>query len=367
MDFSPARLTLARRRRGLMKTRLAEEAGLTVRSLTNFESGKDAPSEATLARLASVLRFPIGFFREPGLEELPPKAASFRALKAMTAGQRDAALGAGEIAAQVVNKWLESKFKLPKHDLLDLDEYTPEAAAQCLRAQWGLGVQPVTNMVHLLESKGVRVFTLAEECSEVDAFCFWHANIPFILLNTLKSGERSRFDAAHELGHLVLHRRKERTGNEAEKEANEFASAFLMPEECLAAQCPSVVTVDALIQLKRGWGVSVGALAYRLRTINVLNDWAYRTIAMEIGKRGYRSHEPNGIPRETSQLLKKMFDSLATKGVRRVDVAREMNLPFAELEALTFGLRLSTYVGSDDEEPRANKPPRLELIQGELF
>ena len=367
MEFSPNRLTLARRRRGMSKTRLAEEAGLSVRSITTFEGGADAPSEATLVRLANLLRFPVGFFRQPALERLPDNAASFRAMKRMTAGQRDAALGAGEIAAQVINAWMEARFKLPSHDLPDLDEYTPEAAAQFVRAKWGLGEQPIPNMVHLLESKGIRVFSLAEECVEVDAFSFWCDGTPFVLLNTFKSGERSRFDAAHELGHLVLHRRKAMVGAEAEKQADEFAAAFLVPRDRLNAQVPRVITVGSLIQLKKGWGISVGALAYRLKEIGRLSEWNYRTIAVEIGKRGYRSSEPEGIQRETSQVFKKVFDSLASKGIRRVDVARELHLSIPEFEALTFGLRLSVSHQLDDIDRGEVTESRSHAVQLELL
>lgn len=52
-------------------------------------------------------------------------------------------------------------------------------------------------------TKGIRVFSLAEEGREADAFCTWHDSKPFVFLNRMKSAERCRFDAAHELGHLV--------------------------------------------------------------------------------------------------------------------------------------------------------------------
>ena len=85
-------------------------------------------------------------------------------------------------------------------------------------------------MIKLLESKGVRVFSLAENTKNVDAFSCWRNDVPYIFLNTFKSADRSRLDAAHELAHLVLHRHGgPRQGREAEIEANSFASSFLMP------------------------------------------------------------------------------------------------------------------------------------------
>jgi hypothetical protein len=47
---------------------------------------------------------------------------------------------------------------------------------------------------------------------------------------------RGRFDAAHELGHLVMHgHERPLPGPEAEREANQFASAFLMPRADVVA------------------------------------------------------------------------------------------------------------------------------------
>jgi hypothetical protein len=41
-----------------------------------------------------------------------------------------------------------------------------------VRQAWGLGELPIKNMVHLLESKGVRVYSLAIDAVEVDAFVY---------------------------------------------------------------------------------------------------------------------------------------------------------------------------------------------------
>ena len=81
-------------------------------------------------------------------------------------------------------------------------------------------------MISLLESKGIRTFSLSDEAQEVDACCQWINDRPFIFLNISKSSERCRFDAAHELGHLVMHRHGIIEGRQMEQEANAFASAF---------------------------------------------------------------------------------------------------------------------------------------------
>jgi len=129
-----------------------------------------------------------------------------------------------------VNQWFEVRFHLPQSDLPDLDDLPPDAAAATLRRLWGLGNAPIPNMIHLLESKGIRVFSLTEGTRDVDAFCTWYESRPLIFLNTLKSTEHSRFDAAHELSHLVRDlysmQHGEPHGLEMERQADAFASEF---------------------------------------------------------------------------------------------------------------------------------------------
>ena len=126
----------------------------------------------------------------------------------------------------------------------------PETAAEIVRQEWGLGTKPIPNLLHLMEAKGVRVFSLAQECREVDAFSLWRKQ-PFVFLNTQKSAEHSRFDAAHELGHLVMHWHHELPqGKQVEREANDFAGALLMPASGILANVPRNPTLPQLLRLK---------------------------------------------------------------------------------------------------------------------
>src|SRR5205807_7739990 len=227
-------------------------------------------------------------------------------------------LGQGAIALHL-NQWLEKRFELPQSQLPDLSrERSPEAAADSLRRYWGIGELAIRNMIHLLEAKGVRVFSLAIDAREVDAFSMWKDTTPFIFLNSNKSSEHSRFDAAHELGHLVLHRHAAPQGREAEKEADMFASAFLMPRSSVIANAPRFSTLPDLIRTKRIWMTSVAALNYRLHSVGMISDWHYRTLCIQIAKNG-RANEPNEAPRETSQILPKIFAALYREGVTRSD------------------------------------------------
>jgi Zn-dependent peptidase ImmA (M78 family)/DNA-binding XRE family transcriptional regulator len=360
--FNPSRLTLARKRRGLTMTRLAAAVGVEPRSISAYEKGEFGPDEDRLAKLAKVLRFPQEFFSGGDLDEPTPDAASFRALSKMTAGQRDTALGAGAIAL-MLNDWIEHRFELPAPDLPDLSrEADPEAAARALRQLWSLGELPIKNVVHLLESRGVRVFSLAVDATEVDAFSMWRESAPYVFLNTMKSAERGRFDAAHELGHLVLHRHGSPQGREAETQANSFASAFLMPRGAVLANAPRIASLDQLIRLKKLWGVSVAALAYRLHRVGVLSDWHYQSLCVEMSRRGYTKKEPNEGPREISQILQKVFTALREESVSKGDIASDLCVPVEEIDQLVFGLALTGLNGGGRSASRSVRPPHLRVV-----
>lgn len=205
-----------------------------------------------MASLATVLQFPQLFFFGMDVDEPSAEAASFCSLSTMPARDRDAALAAGAFAF-MFNDWVDSRFHLPEADLLDCKEDTdPEAAARILREKWGMGERPIRNMVHLLESKGIRVFSLAENTKTVDAFSMWRNDVPYVFLNTTKTAERSRFDAAHELGHLVLHKHGGPQGGRiVEDQANQFASAFLMPESQVRAKMPRIDSLANIVEGKQ--------------------------------------------------------------------------------------------------------------------
>ncbi len=361
--FNPSRFRLARRRRGFSKTRLAEGSGLELRTIYGYESGQWEPPPETLRRLADALTFPAEFFFGEDIDQPSAQAASFRSMSRMSAAKRDMALGAGAIA-YLLNDWIERRFELPTVDVPDLRGPGPESAAAALRQHWGLGERPVRNMIHLLEAKGVRVFSLAEDSTDIDAFSLWRGSTPFMFLNTLKSAEHGRFDAGHELGHLVLHRHGAPSGQEAEREANAFASAFLMPRASVLAVSPGVSTVEHLVHLKKQWIVSVAALAYRLRTLGMISDWHYRTLCIEIQQRGYRQREPEGAQRESSQMLGKVFSTLRDEGVTKTDIARELSVPVDEIDRLIFGLILMGLSSGQSTAPRPiPRRPTLKLIE----
>jgi Zn-dependent peptidase ImmA (M78 family)/DNA-binding XRE family transcriptional regulator len=348
--FKPGRLELARMRRRYTARILAEEAGISPVTLSRIENSKQEPDEETITKLVRVLRYPREFFFMDEIDGVDVEAASFRSLTAMSARERDAALASGMLALEIAD-WINARFNLPKPDLIDL-EYQNDSvnAARALRQYWSIGEKPIGNLIKLLEAKGVRVFSLAENTRNVDAFSYWRNGEPFIFLNTIKSAERSRFDAAHELGHLVLHKHGGPGGRDAEHQANLFASSFLMPQADIEARIPYVTALSELKVAKRRWGVSLAALSYRLHKLGRLTDWQYRSYCIQI-EREFGKVEPNGIERERSALWQMVLAELWKDGITRHHIADQLNLPREELDTLLFGL-----MGETVPPPMVKKP-----------
>lgn len=358
---NPTRLKLARKRRGITQTAFAKQIGVIRRAVVAHESGREyAPAKDTLEKISRVLGFPVEFFYGDDIDVPSVDTGSFRSMKKMTAAQRDMALSQAALGIYF-SQWLDARFDLPKPDLPDLSrERNPEAAAETLRHAWGLGVLSIRNMLHLLEKRGVRAFSLAVDAKEVDAFSMWKGAVPFVFLNTYKSSEHSRFDAAHELGHLVLHKHGSPLGKDPEKEANRFASAFLMPQGSVIAHRPRFPTYQTIVRLKKVWVTSVSAVSYRLHELGLISDWQYRSLCIEVAKRG-RNIEPDEAPRETSQILQKVLRLLHQEGLGRTKVAQALCLPVSELEHLLFGLAMSGIDGGGKRS--SGSPAQLQRVK----
>lgn len=360
--FNMGRFDLARQRRGLTKRELAHRLEVTDRTVSNWYSNQQV-DEKNLEKAAEVLDFPINFFYGHEVEKIQVESVSFRALTKMTARKRDMAISQ-TILAEMISDWIDQNFDLPLPNVPDLHELRsdfstatidsldetdendvryyleysyPEACADTVRKAWGLGEQPIPNLIALLESKGIRVFSLTDEAQDVDACCRWTSGRPFIFLNTSRTAERCRFDLAHELGHLVMHKHGIIEGIHVEQEANAFASAFLMPRRSLLADPLRIPSLKSILSKKVIWQVSAAALTYRYNKLGIITDWNATSIYKQLAQRG-RNNEPNPLAHESSLLLDKVFQALARENFDFSKMTNDLCLNLIEINNLTFNL-----------------------------
>jgi Zn-dependent peptidase ImmA (M78 family)/DNA-binding XRE family transcriptional regulator len=359
--FNPSRLTWARRRRGMSKMDLAAALEVHLGSVVAYETGEFRPDPDRLRRIARTLKFPEPFFVRGDLDEPGADTASFRSMFKRSAAQRDKALACG-VVAFLLNDWIEARFPLPELALPPLPrKASPETAADAVRLAWRLGDLPIENVVQLLEAKGIRVYSLPLDLAEVDTFSLWHQDRPFVFLNTVKSLEHSRFDAARELGHLVLHRSVMPRGKDEQQEADDFASVLLMPAAGLRGQALKIAMIDELTPLTRNWGVSLAAMARRLHRLGLLSDWQHRKLHDHIVSREQRRARTDDRAPETSQALQTAFAALKRVRATKREISDAVSVRPEDINELVFGLLRTVLDGAAPPAPDRDRP-RLRLI-----
>ncbi len=350
--FQPMRLVQARQIRRVTARELSAAIGVSPKTVSAYETGRVAPPVATLAFIADHLHFPVGFFHRPAARPPTPVASVyFRSLRSSAADDRERVTTLGdlfhELMAEVAQVIPLRSPDIPRADTIDRTwdlaasasargfEVIDEIATRVRRA-WGLGDGPIPDMVRLLEAHGVWAQVLREEAAEIDAFSYWSDGRANIVLNHAKGDPfRSRFDAAHELGHLVMHENPGPEGKEREKEANLFASAFLLPRATWSRVAPRSTNPWHYVPLKKQWRTSVACMLYRSKTLGLIDDRRYTSAMVQYSQLGWRSRgEPlvEGAEHEEPVLFRLCVEAVGHRTMSRFldemllpsDVARDV-------------------------------------------
>ncbi|GGS53746.1 helix-turn-helix domain-containing protein [Actinokineospora fastidiosa] len=337
--FEPARLTQARVRLGLSKTDLAAQVGVSAAAIGQYEAGVNSPRPEVLDRLATSLKVPPGFFGvgRP-LARIDTLNAHFRSLRSARVSDRQKALATAALVWELTFA-LERYVKLPDADLPVLDAgVTPSEAAAALRAHWCLPDGPVKHLVATAESRGIVVAVRPlREIDAVDAFSAVIVGRPVIITTPRRSENvfRHRFSIAHEIGHLLLHGDLGHHSVAVEKEADEFAAAFLTPAAAMDAALPQRLDLAALDRLGRKWGVSPKSLVRRMvergRTTESSARRAYQRLAMSDDP---QADPTSAYPGENPSLLKKAADLASEHGVGVPVLAEVLKLSVAQVRDL---------------------------------
>lgn len=337
--FRPERLVLAREARGLQKKELAERVDLTPSAVSQIELGKLRPAPETLLRLAMALRVPPAFFSGPRPIGIAAEDCHFRRLRSATQTEQRRVRASGALILEIVQK-LEQLAEFPPESITALATHadTPadiEHLAERARDEWGLGSGPISNVVALLERRGVLPVEVEGHSERLDAFSVWAGGRPVVFLSTEKeSASRRRFDAAHELGHLLMHVDVSPGDPALEKEADAFASAFLLPRSAFGAECPRRLSWPHLRELKRRWKVSLAAMVRRAYDLGIYSEATYRRAYMQLNQRGWRESEPEEPAMERPGVLREVIVLLEEAGYPRTKIAERVNLHMPDLERL---------------------------------
>ena len=195
-----------------------------------------------------------------------------------------------------------------------------ECAAEDLRQKWDLGTDPISNLVDVLEDRLIHII----EVDANDKFDGISAVARDNEENTLAAaigvrrgtpGDRHRLNVAHELGHLTLNPSED---VDEEKASFRFGAAFLAPAEQLhrdVGKKRSLIHLEELRQLKRRYRMSMQALLYRLKDLEVITYSHFKWWYMEFGKSGWRKHEPIEVSLEKPERYRQRVYRALTEGI----------------------------------------------------
>ena len=305
--FNPEMLKLARQLRQLVQKELAEATGISQGTISKIELGIEEPSPSTVSIFANALRFPGDFFLQGGVL-YPPAAPLQRRRSQLRKRDLDFAEAMGNFRRLILSRLLSSveiDVGIPEFDAESFDGNMESIASQ-VRAIFRLPMGPIANLVQVLEDAGAFVSFFDFGSVYLDGFTLVGDGIhPLILGNSSSPMDRLRFTLAHELAHLVLHRRSRSV--DFEREANEFAACFLMPEREIRTHLVRL-TLERLADLKRYWKASMNSLLRRAVSLRTVTPSQAKYLWIQMGKRGLRTKEPVEIPRETPTLEHEILD-----------------------------------------------------------
>ena len=196
-----------------------------------------------------------------------------------------------------------------------------------------MGYGPIPDLVRVLESKGVFVLPLSDAHTDVDAYSAWAGQRPCVMLSMAKSASRARFDASHELAHLVMHDGEDPGSSAVERQADRFAGAFLAPREGFMAECPRRWSLEAFARLKGRWRMSIQALVRRAYDLGALSKTNYQKAFREMSARGMRADEPGEWEHERPVMVSQALRLL--QGRMSVgDLASEIGLHPGDMEQM---------------------------------
>lgn len=303
-------IVLAREFRGMQAKELADALNISPSLLSLMERSSRTVSDDHVHALCRVLRFKSSFFCKQdyvypaNLHWRKNAKASARAISKADAEMNIHRLNIEQFLKSVA----VTQGPLPVYEV---EEYgPPEVIAKAMRQLWQVPKGPIRNLFNLIELHGVIIVPCDFESTDIDGRGMYTKNkTPIIFLNRNRTMDRQRFTVLHELGHFIMHMGSMiPSSRDTEKEAHRFASEFLAPSDQVRVQIQGRLTLDRLADLKLHWRMSMQALLYKAHEEEMITPYNWKSLIIEMGKRGLKTREPVSLdaPTETPQLLERM-------------------------------------------------------------
>lgn len=335
------RLKSARKMAGYSLEELAAKLGdITKQALSNYENNKRKPDSSIIIKLAKIFSVKPDYF----LRSSEFKVENFEYRKRSKVSKKEI----NRIEERTIDyleryieleqiMGLDEKFLNPLREIEISDGDDAERAAQKLREVWGLGVNPIKNLIETLEEKEVRVFEI-EADKDFDGLAVYSGVIPIIIINkNIDDIVRKRMTIAHELGHLLLKPSKKLNPREIEGICFRFAGAFLIPSSVMRNELGESRTkfiLNELEHLKLEYGISIQAIMRRAKDLGIITPLKYRTFCIRVKKEGWVKFEVGKYEAEERPIRDKhlLYRALSEEIISASKAASIANITVSELE-----------------------------------
>jgi Zn-dependent peptidase ImmA (M78 family)/transcriptional regulator with XRE-family HTH domain len=340
------RLRLARASAGLSLRDLEDrvQKAVSAQAIGKYERDEMMPSSDVLSTIARELGVSELYLLGQGAVQL--EGVEFR--KSPITTKKDEAM-VRALVMDRVGRYLEveevmglptTDWDRPRGAPYRITDYSSvDHAAFALRTDWGLGTDSIPRLAELLEGKGIKVLCLELPAPIEGLTCYARRadqrRVPVIVVNSTHTPERQRFTLAHEVAHMVL---EVTPGLDEERVMQRFAGAFFMPAEVLRAEIGrsrSELPLGELFRLKPILGVSVQAIAYRCRDLEIISKKTMGQLFNTFQALGWRTppyKEPYEISPETTTRFNRLcLRALAEGAVTHSKAAELLRITIAEL------------------------------------
>lgn len=294
-------LETARLLRQKTQKEVAEAVGISQASLSKAEHGlQELPSDI-MNKLYNYYDLPEAFFlRNEGISPL----GHLYYRKKLTISNKiiDSFVAKIKIFKAIIDD-LMSAIELPKYTLSNYipdENLSAKEIANKIRYELKVYHGAVPNLSTLLENNGIIIIMFDFGTDKIDGLtAITDSDRKVMFINNQMPNDRIRFSMAHELGHLVMHiENPPCSSDDAERQADEFASEFLMPEDEIKPMLQNI-NMQTLGILKRKWRVSMHAIVRRAKDLEMITYQQYRNLQIFFSKKGYTKKEPIPLPLES--------------------------------------------------------------------
>lgn len=334
-----ARVKQARELRGMTQEVLAAKIRRDQSLIAHIENGMKEPSPEVLEEISAITNLPTSFFSKPAEVQLPGGSLLWRAHASISRKEATEALRYADVVFSLGVHLIQKVAPLPI--TISVRKERPEEAARHTRMSLGLEpTTPIPRLIRTLESAGVWVLPIPALQGR-DAFSVWAdvagTDIPVMAVSVGQPGDRLRYNVAHELGHLVMHKTLPmKTPGEIEEEANHFASEFLAPQNAMTQELKAPLTLTRVARLKPKWGISMQALIRRANDLHIISERQYRYLFQQLSAKGWRIAEPPNlnVPVEKPRLIAKLAEVAYKTPSRFARIASEVHLSEGEVRKI---------------------------------